>query len=73
MLTRLPGAIPPDQCIPAASLETELRVAQDLSAFGCGLSFALALYLLGGARGDGDVEAFDIQLFVAVSCGSHLK
>ena len=63
MLTGLARAVPPDQRIPAAGLQAQLRVAQDLGALGGSLAFALALCsLFTGTRGDGNVEAFDVEL-----------
>lgn len=63
-LTRLSRAIPPDQCIPASSLEAQLRIAKDLGAFTGGLSLPLSLSsrLFAGARGDNDVKTFNVKL-----------
>ena len=64
LLTGLARAVPPDQRIAAPGLEAQLRVGQDLGALGGGLALALGLSgrVGGGCRGDGDVEAFDIEL-----------
>jgi hypothetical protein len=61
--TRLPRPVSADEGITTASLESQLGVAEDLGALG---GFGSAPCFAGGfptfSRGDGDVQAFDVEL-----------